>query len=202
MLEKFKEKMYSLSSSTKFMFFSIFIIILIIILLIYNNKKVEDTFIDELSKLGYHNTDGGNYYYKNIGGITLNDFNAYVSDKVNSKYEMNYFDVDEVLFKKNKRVYYDGMLSNLNMFYDYKEKVVTYNYRVEDVGEATLIYSGNYEFKNKDFVFTCEKEYIYKYDLESSNELVCDNIKYDVRDFYDEAVNIISNYSLLNRLIK
>ena len=200
MLQVFKDKLYSLSVNNKFFIFSICIIILIIIFHFYSNYDVKSKFINYISNRGYVNTDGSNLYYNNIGGISLDEFNDDIKNKDNSYYEINYFDVDEMIFKKNRRDYIDGMESNLNLSYSYKTKNINYSYRAVLDEESTLIYTGEYLFSKGKYKFTCNKDYVYQFD--DNNSLICDKLKEDVINFYDEAINVIDNYSLVNRMIK
>lgn len=200
MIQKFKDRLYSLSVNNKFFVFSIVIVALIIIFHFYNDYDVKSKFINYINKKGYVNNDGSNLYYKNVGDSSLEGFNYSVEIKDNSYYEVNYFDVDEILFKKNRRDYIDGMESNLNLSYSYKTKNITYSYRAVLDQESTLIYSGEYLFNKGKFEFTCNKEYVYQFN--DDNSIVCDKLKNDVINFYDEAINAVDNYSLVNRMIK
>ena len=202
MFEKIKNRFYYLSVSNKIFIFSFILIILFLVLKIYNSKSVEPKFINHIKKLGYVNTDGGNLYYKNILGVSLEEYNYDVSYKKENHYEINYFDIDNVLFKKNKRDYVDGISSLLNESYDYKTRVVDYSYRVQYDDEAAFIFSGEYMFKDGEFNYTCEKDYIYNYDIDDKDEIICNKLKSDVSNFYKESIGVIDNYSLINRLIK
>ncbi len=202
MFNVFREKVYSLGISNKFLVISVLIIILVIFLHFYNDANVEEKFINYITKMGYYNRDGGNFYYLNVKDTTLNEYFSNVDNNVNSSYEVNYFDVDSLLFKKNIRDYVDGVDFSLNETYDFVSKAVSYNYRVEEIGEATFIFSGKYLFKDGEFVFTCEKDYSYQFNVFDDDSLICNKLESDVRDFYMESLDIVGNYSLINRMIK
>ena len=202
MIQNIKEKLYRFTSSNKLFVVSIILFILLIVFSIYNNKRSNERFVDYITKLGYYNEDGGNLYYYNVGGISLEDFNDDVSNGLDSHYEINYFDVNEVLFKKNFRDYTDKMNTLLNFTYDYKSGVVTYSYRGVSNNEAVLMFSGEYSYKDDAFDFSCNKDYRYQYDVDSNDDLVCTFLKGKVENFYVEAINVIEKYSVVDNVIK
>ena len=202
MLEKIKTRFYNLSVSNKLFIISIIIIILFLVLKIYNSKDAEPKFIDYINKMGYVNTDGGTLYYKNILGVSLEEFTNSVYIDSENHYEVNYFDVDNVLFKKNKRDYEDSTNYLLNETYDYKTRTVKYSYRVQYSDAATFIFNGKYLFSDGEFKFTCNSDYIYQFDIEDNDDVICNKLKSYVSDFYKEAMNDIDNYSLIDSLLK
>ena len=202
MIENIKEKLYHFSSSNKLLIISIVMVILMLILYFYNSLTIESKFVSSIEKIGYSKVNSSNLYYYNVGDTNLDDFNYSLDNKIESNYEMNYFDVDELLFKKNIRNYSNDNYSLLNEIYDYKNKYVTYSYRLVSNNEATLIFSGKYLLENSEFKFTCNKDYRYQFDVNNNDDLVCNYLKDKVLDFYDEALDGEFDYSLINRLVK
>lgn len=202
MINKIRASLLNISASNKLFIVSIILIILFIGLRIYNSVNVESKLINYLDKRGYVNKDGGNYYYKDLLGISLDEYNYEVSSGNDSHYEVNYFDVEDIILKKNKRDYEDSTSFLLNESYDYKTREVKYSYRVQYSDQATFIFSGNYMFSDGEFKFTCEKDYIFNFDVSDKDQVICNKVKSDVSDFYKEAMSVIDNYSLINRLIK
>ncbi len=202
MIEKVKSKLYILSSNNILLVISIVIIIFIIAFSLFNRGNVRNRFIKYLNKMDYYSSDGGYLYCKNIGGSSLDEFYDGVTYSNDSTYELNCFDIDSVLFKKNKRKYSGGINTLLNESYSFKDKKVTYNYRLEETDEATFIFSGEYYFASGKYNFTCEREYAYQYDVNDDDSVICSRIEYEVDEFYREAIDAVDNYSLLKRMIK
>ena len=51
---------------------------------------------------------------------------------------------------------------------------------------------------NKDL----DNDYIYNYDVLDNDTVICNKLENDASNFYKEAMGVISNYSLIERLIK
>ena len=202
MLENIKEKLYRFSLSNKLLIFSIIVIVLLLIFYFYNVLTIKNRFINSIEKLGYSKLNDSNLYYYNVGDIKLDNFNYYLGNNIESYYEMNYFDVDDMVFKKNIRDYSDNNYSLINEIYDYKNNSVNYSYRLVSNNEATLIFSGKYLLENSKFIFTCNRDYRYQFDVNEDDELICNYLKVKVLDFYDEAFNGKFDYYLINKLIK
>jgi len=182
--------------------FAIIFIILFIILVIVNityKPSVETDFENYLIKLGYKSEGDTNLYYKLLSNNDLKDYLYDVDKNIESNFEINYFDTDGYFFEKNIRKFEKNIDTSLKETYDYKDSKVTYEYRI--VYEDNLVVlEGVYFYSDNSDSFTCD--YSYNDYLDNDNKDICSKIKYDVKDFYYEALELIKDSKLTSSLIK
>lgn len=176
----------------------IIIITIICFLFILNKvleKPMDDKIIDYVSKQGYKLDNNKKLYYKELSNYNLNEYNYYVSKKINSLYEINYFDNSNHKLIKEKLEYDEGFETSLIENYSYRDNSLTYTYRINSK-TVNAIYKGSYEIDSKNFV--CEKEFSYGLENNSLKNTICDKIEYDVNMFSLEAYTFISNSSFID----
>ena len=89
----------------------IIIITIICFLFILNKvleKPIDEKIINYVSKQGYKLDNNKKLYYKELSNYNLNEYNYYVSKKINSLYEINYFDNSNYKLIKEKLEYDEG----------------------------------------------------------------------------------------------
>ena len=171
----------------------IIVITIISFLFILNKileKPTDEKIIDYVIKQGYELDSKKKLYYKELSKYNLNEYNYYVSKKINSLYEINYFDNYNYKLIKEKLEYAEGFETSLIENYSYRDNSLTYTYRINNK-TVNAIYKGTYEIDSKNFV--CEKEFSYGLENNSLKNTICDKIEYDVMMFSLEAYTFISN---------
>ncbi len=176
-----------------------FVVVFVLLLLLVSFQSPSDKVGKILRKNGYTNETGSSLYSKQISTLNLSQFNQKVKLGDSAVYEENYFDVTNYQFIKNKMEYSDGIQTNFTPKYDYTNGGLTYTYRVIINENSNVIFEGNYNSDTN--AFACENTYAYDFDLSGNENIFCDKIEQNVKDFYLEMTSVIKNSSLIHDMI-
>ena len=107
-----------------------------------------------------------------------------------------YFSLEDNTLLFNKNLKKDGVMFSLNATYRYASKKIEYTYRIT-YKEGVLMLKGSYISPEKEY--TCNKEYAFG--IENTNyKDICKEFKYDLEEFYYEAVTLITDANILQEI--
>lgn len=171
------------------------ILLIILILFIVITKKPTSKIIEEyLLTKDFVKEENSTLYTKTISDISLDKFEENISNKIDSTYEKLSFNLDNYQLTKVEKKYEDEIFTTFTPTYYYSTDKLNYIYRIT-LNSTNVILEGSYDYNTDDFI--CETTYAHDIDIDKSEAAFCEKIKYDVKDFYFEALNLITNAKLL-----
>ena len=153
-----------------------------------------------LKKAGYTNQGNSAIYSKLISNLNYDQYSKKVEEGNSSLYEENSFDTREYEFMKVKMEYADKIRTNFTPKFDYKTRMLTYTYRVVVDNKSSVIFEGNYNSDTDSF--SCENAYVYEFELEGNEDIFCNKIEQNVKDFYLEMTSMIKNADLVYEMME
>ena len=178
----------------------IVVVVFILLLFLLSFQSPTDRVGRILRKNGYVNEKNSSLYSKQISNLNLEQFNQKMKLGESAVYEENYFDASEYQFIKNKVEFSDDIQTNFTPKYDYVTGYLTYTYRVIINENSNVIFEGNYNSGTNAFV--CENTYAHDFDLSGNENIFCDKIEQNVKDFYLEMTSVIKNVNLIHQMMK
>ena len=138
-------------------------------------------------------------YAKHISNITLDEYFERSEQGLDSEFEATYVNTKSFNIIKNKYVTDDNIKTTFIPTYNLKTDKLTYTYRIV-VNASNVIFEGSYNIdKDK---FTCENSYVNNFDIDKTQDIICEKIKYDVDDFYIELLELLDDPILLKEIKK
>lgn len=177
-----------------------FVVVFVLLLLLVFFQSPSDRVARILRKNGYTNEKGSSLYSKQVSTLNLSQFNQKVKLGDSAVYEENYFDSSKYQFIKNKMEYSDNIRTNFTPKYDYITGYLTYTYRVIINDNSNVIFEGNYNYGTNAFV--CENTYTHEFEIEGNEDIFCNKIEQNVKDFYLETMSVIKNVNLIHQMME
>lgn len=173
---------------------------IILVLSLFKESVSENEVIKYIEKKGYKSDIKNILYTKNIGKMSLSNYNKLVAAKKNASYEENFFYVNESKLVKNIRENEDGLNTTYTLNYDYKTSLTSYTYRLVVNDNSVLMYEGSYDIYNDKF--SCDESYHFDFDVSGIDGEFCDVIEERVKYFSIEAFELIDSTVLLSNIMK
>lgn len=162
------------------------VILLVIALIIYfsSDKTVNKKIIKNFTDIGFVNHSNSFLYSKQLSNINLEQHNNNVKNKIESTYEILYFNSNTYELTKDKISYNNGITKNFTPTYDYTNRKVIYNYRI-NFNNTNILVEGSFDNETKTFV--CNSNFAYNIDMTESKQDICNKLKIEIENFSYEA---------------
>ena len=182
----------------------IILVIIILVIITYNIffNNTTKNLGKYLTKKGYTHEKDSYVYIKQNSELTLEEYYEKLDNKETSVYEALSFNTKTYILTKIKRGYLEKVDYTLNLNYDYKKNKIAYNYRAVIDENASIIYEGDYQYKNEEETFSCEQAYSYNFNIDKNDSDVCYTLRNETRLFYQEVLDEVQNSKLINQMTK
>lgn len=183
----------------------IFIIVLLIVFvltLIVNlisnlnyDKKIEKYIVN----LGFDNNDNSYLYSKQTSEHNYEEYIKNIGQGIETEYEVLYFNTSTYQLTKDRASCSNNIIKNLTSTFDYTNNSLTYIYRI-NFNSTNIILEGKFDKKTEEF--TCEPTFFYQINMDDSKDIICDKVKYEVKNFQNEATTLFENSKILQYMNK
>ena len=169
------------------------VIILRVLTFKTTTKRLENYLIDN----GFVKED--NMYSKKLTDDSLDEYYDYKSEEIDSFSETLYFDTNSFQLIKMSFDYSDNVELYFNPTYNYTNDNLTYNYEI-NMNSTSVMIEGSYN--SSENIVTCDIVSSKNINLNFDKENICGKVEFDVREFYDDAGNVIKDKKLLDEMKK
>ena len=177
----------------------IIIIMLLIISKITNKKDSKNVVKNYIEKKGFSQVEKSNIYSKIISNTTLDEYFENTENNIATEYQVLYFNLSDYKLSKTYMEYKDNVYRYYTPTYDYKTNTIEYEYEIS-IEDGYINLTGNYNVKSKKITCNIGNSKNINTNSENLKETICNKILYNTKDFGIEALELMSNSTVINKL--
>lgn len=136
-------------------------------------------------------------YLLNIGFVEDMYDDSYLT-KVLSSTTVNHFSTSDFIYSSEIKETNSNVLSTLFETYDFKNKSLSFNYRIEYGNNINVLYNGTYN----DNKYLCNRNFATASLDNRNDDNTCNLIKIRVQRFLEEAQVLFNNYNYIEYMEK
>ena len=177
----------------------IIIIMLLIIPKITNKKDSKNVVKNYIEKKGFSQVEKSNIYSKIISNTTLDEYFENTENNIATEYQVLYFNLSNYKLSKTYMEYKDNVYRYYTPTYDYKTNTIEYEYEIS-IEDGYINLTGSYNVKSKKITCNIGNSKNINTNSENLKETICNKILYNTKDFGIEALELMSNSTVINKL--
>ena len=177
----------------------IIIIMLLIIPKITNKKDSKNVVKNYIEKKGFSQVEKSNIYSKIISNTTLDEYFENTENNIATEYQVLYFNLSNYKLSKTYMEYKDNVYRYYTPTYDYKTNTIEYEYEIS-IEDGYINLTGSYNVKSKKITCNIGNSKNINTNSENLKEAICNKILYNTKDFGIEALELMSNSTVINKL--